>query len=615
MKGSTMTEPSRATEPHTAGRLRKARAGRGWITKIACCGLAVLSLGLPSAWALINVRFTPADLIRGADRVCVVKLASVKDRAVAAEIVETIRGQAPADPKLTLNLDPDSQLSADNLGAALPMTALLVLAATEDPSATSDPVGALLVGNVWLSVFRKDGQLVLDEDKQGLSTIWAGSAMNLAAGARYVQADSNARFPVRSDLVWNKDQTLGKIAGPVHGCLVTEDGVIVLAEGGDVLFKADGQEKLATASKRGTFAVLAAGAKPELVSWTGKALVAGGKTLVADLPECLSLDALAIGRVVVGTAGGPLIVAADGKTTALPGVKDLGPGGLCVVADFDRDGRTDVLQLFAQGIVTYAGEGDGTFKPPVTAAVRLPENPTAAACGDYDTDGWLDIVVGGNGAMALLARDEKRQWQNQSSVTGELAYHGGANQPNIIGVAPADINADGRQGVVLLFADRKPLLFFNRGFGCFGWARELDPDGFVGEGAALAEAAEPKEPLNGWKALQAGQSAGAMLDLNGDNTPDLFGVSAGTQEAWVLYGANESGGQLRWLHVSAATPVTVTVRDRDRVVGMYVVRPGVPAAIARPQAGPVTLEWVDAAGKPASQKVVVVKPLTRATVP
>jgi hypothetical protein len=72
---------------------------------------------------------------------------------------------------------------------------------------------------------------------------------------------------------------------------------------------------------------------------------------------------------------------------------------------------------------------------------------------------------------------------------------------------------------------------------------------------------------------------------------------------------------LRWLHVSAATPVTVTVRDRDRVVGMYVVRPGVPAAIARPQAGPVTLEWVDAAGKPASQKVVVVKPLTRATVP
>jgi hypothetical protein len=285
------------------------------------------------------------------------------------------------------------------------------------------------------------------------------------------------------------------------------------------------------------------------------------------------------------------------------------------VADFDRDGKNDIVQLFANGLVTYAGEGGGKFKAPVTAAVRLPENLTGAVCGDFDTDGWLDIVVGGNGAMALLARDEKQQWQNQSYVTGELAYHGGANQPKINGVASADINSDGRQGVALLYADRKPMLFFNRGFGCFGWARELDPAGMVGEAPAPGEAATPKEPLKAWRALEAGQAAGAVLDLNGDNTPDLFAVAAGTSEAWVLYGANEAGSQLRLLSVSAAGPVTLTVRDRNRVVGMYVVRPGMPAAIARPQAGPVTLEWTDAAGKPASQKVIVVKPLTRVTLP
>jgi hypothetical protein len=80
--------------------------------------------------------------------------------------------------------------------------------------------------------------------------------------------------------------------------------------------------------------------------------------------------------------------------------------------------------------------------------------------------------------------------------------------------------------------------------------------------------------------------------------------------------ANQAGAQLRWLQVtSTAAPVTLTVRDRDRVPGLYVVRPGMPVAIARPQAGPVTLEWMDAAGKPASQKVVVVKPLTRVTLP
>jgi len=609
-----MTEPKQETEPQPASRLREAVTGGAWILKAACV-LTVLLLGLSPAWGLINVNFTPADLIRGAKQVSVVKLLSVKDKVIAAEIVETIRGKAPADRKLSLNLDPDGTLSADDLKAVLPATALLILTVPENLDLTRDPVGALLVRNEWLSVFQKDGKLVLNLDQQTLSAVWAGSALNLAAGARYVQTDPTARFPVRSDLVWSKDQSLGKLDGPVHGCLVTDEGAIVLSEGGDVLFKTDGKEKLATASKRATFAVLTAGAKPALVSWTGKALMAGGKPLVADLAVCLSLDALETGRVVVGTPGGPLIVDAGAKTTALPGVKDLGAGGLCVVADFDRDGRNDTVQLFAKGIVTYAGEGGGKFKAPVTAAVRLPDNPAAAACGDFDTDGWLDLVVGGNGAMALLARDEKQQWQNQSYVTGELAYHGGANQPKISGVAPADINGDGRQGVALLYADRKPMLFFNRGFGCFGWARELDPAGFVGEAAAPVEAATPKEPLKGWTALEAGQAAGALLDWNGDNAPDLFAVAAGTPEAWVLYGENQAGAQLRWLQVSAAAPVTVTVRDRNRVVGMYVVRPGVPAAIARPQAGLVTLEWMDAAGKPASQKVVVVKALTRVTLP
>ncbi len=582
----------------------------------AACVLMVSLLSLAPVWALINVTFTPTDLIRGAQQVSVVKLLSIKETVLAAKIVETIRGKAPADPKMDLHLDPNGTLSADSFNAMLPTVAVLVLTANENPAATRDPVGAMMVGNEWLAVFQKDGKWVLNVDKQGLSGIWEGSALNLAAAARYAQNDPTARFPVRSDLVWNKDQALGKLDGPVHGCLVTDEGVIVLSEGGDTLFKASGKEKLGTASQRAAFAVLAAGAKPELVSWTGKALVAGGKPLVADLPVCLSLDALGTGRVVVGTPTGPVLVNADGKTTALPGVKDLGTGGLCVVADFDRDGKNDIVQLFAKGLVTYTGEGDGTFKAPMTTALRLPDDPIAATCGDFDTDGWLDLMVGGNGAMAMLARDEKHLWQNQSYVTGELARHGGANQPKISGIASADINGDGRQGVALLYVQRKPLLFFNRGFGCFGWARELDPAGFVGEAAAMAGAgaATPKEPLKGWTALEAGQTAGAMLDLNGDNTPDLFAVTAGTKEAWVLYGQNQSGMQQRWLQVSAATTATVTVRDRDRVVGMYVVRPGMPAAIGRPQAGSVTLEWIDAAGKPAVQKVAVLKPLTRVTV-
>jgi hypothetical protein len=196
-----MTEPKQAIEPQPASRFRKAVTGGARIMKVASCFLTVLLLGLAPAWALINVRFTPADLIRGAHQVCVVRLAPVKDKVVVAEVVETIRGKAPANPKLTLNFDPDGELTADGLNAVLPITALLVLSAPEDLAPARDPVGALLVGNEWLAVFRRDGKWVLDLDQQGLSAIWAGSAINLAAGARYVQTDPTASFPVRSDLV------------------------------------------------------------------------------------------------------------------------------------------------------------------------------------------------------------------------------------------------------------------------------------------------------------------------------------------------------------------------------------------------------------------------------
>ncbi len=48
---------------------------------------------------------------------------------------------------------------------------------------------------------------------------------------------------------------------------------------------------------------------------------------------------------------------------------------------------------------------------------------------------------------------------------------------------------------------------------------------------------------------------------------------------------------------------------------MYVVKPGVPAFIGRAAAGPVTLDWLDANGKPASRKAVVRKESVRVAIP
>ena len=73
---------------------------------------------------------------------------------------------------------------------------------------------------------------------------------------------------------------------------------------------------------------------------------------------------------------------------------------------------------------------------------------------------------GGEGGPAMLCRREAGQWANQACVTCELAYHGDQNAPRVVGAAGADVNSDGRQGVALFCAERKPMLFFNRGFAC-----------------------------------------------------------------------------------------------------------------------------------------------------
>jgi hypothetical protein len=625
----------------------------------------MLALAVLPAFGLINPRFTPTELVRSSEQVLLLKVSVPKDNVVAAEVVETLRGTAPAEKKMSLHLEANGELNEETVQAAFNQeataAAVLVLSPADNLDLTKDPLGAIQVGRQWFAVFKKDGKLSLDTDRQELGTVWAGSARMLAAATRYVEQDPTASFPVKSNMVWGGDLNLGKLPGRANRCLAADLGepvgpcAIVLCDGGDRVYQAgakgekpsDATEKLKlrTASKIAALGDFSGHGRLDLASWNGKTLAVAGRladgtfapaqTIAADLTQCLSLEAIDVGSkagagLIVGTREGPLLAAPDGAggftlrpiaAAAKELAKEMGEGGLCVAADFDRHGRCDVIQLFSKGLLTYAGEAPGRFKAPVKTALRLPEKPCVAICGDFDGDGWLDLIVGGEGSLALLARDEKRQWQNQSFVTGELAYHGGANQPKIIGAALSDINGDGRQGATLFYADRKPMAFFNRGFACFGWARELDSAGAPAADATAipGQAAPPAPVLKSQQALDAGQSAGAVLDLNGDGIPDMLAVDPATQDVWVLLGENQEGPRTRTLSVALAPevagPLVVTVREATRCVGMYVVRPGVPAIIGRTHAGPVSLEWIDAEGKPVTRKVVVVKNFTRVTIP
>jgi tetratricopeptide (TPR) repeat protein len=102
---------------------------------------------------------------------------------------------------------------------------------------------------------------------------------------------------------------------------------------------------------------------------------------------------------------------AGGRTSQLP--EDMGSG--VAWGDFDNDGDDDLflvsnggaLDLKAQERAAselYENRGDGTFRK-VESFPDVRIVGMAAAWGDYDSDGWLDLVVTGYNALLLFHND------------------------------------------------------------------------------------------------------------------------------------------------------------------------------------------------------------------
>jgi hypothetical protein len=625
----------------------------GYRLLAGCLFLGIVVATTPGH-AIINERYTPADLVRDAAQIVLLSVNAPAGKQIEAEVLETLQGEAVKEKNLVFSYEDAEEMPEHVLnacfGGAQKATAVLLLSKGERQE--GEPSGAIQIGTLWLAVYGQKSPFRVDADKQDLTAVWAGSAKMLAEATRYVRSDPAAVFPTRSDITWEADLQLGKLSAAPNGCLVVDFGalngicVVVLSEGGDRVYQAGAKgesptditanTKFPTASKLAAVGDFNGDGRLDLASWDGKGLklaiqAADGtfalRSTTVSLVGALSLETVDAGGkggagLLVGTARAPLLLVPDGQggftTQPLPepadpaALQELGPGGLCVTADFDRDGLCDVMRLFTKGALLYAGEAPGRFKPPVKTPLPLVKNPCVALCGDYDADGHLDLIVGGEDGLALLSHTENRRLENNTFVSGELDYHGNMNRPQVVGGAPCDINNDGRQGVVLFYPKRTPLTFFNRGFACFGLARQLE---LGGAGAAATDPLElptdePKERLKGMDAMQQ-TIAGTMWDLNGDGAQDLLGINA-DNEVWVLFGGAANRRPLGLtiaLSPKALGPITVAVSDQKRRIGMHVVRPGMPAYVGRQNPGPLNLEWLGSDGKPQSRRVVVLNPM------
>lgn len=164
--------------------------------------------------------------------------------------------------------------------------------------------------------------------------------------------------------------------------------------------------------------------------------------VLADLNGDGKLDAVAAGgnriSILLGKGDGTFNVNFDQRPNPIQ--TDLGP---LVAADFNRDGKTDivVIDVISNTIRLFPGNGDGTFQPPLKYVTLI--YPTQVATADFDDDGNPDLAVVdrySNGISVLHG-------QGNGKFGAPSRF---ADSVNVSELAIADVNRDGLPDLVMV---------------------------------------------------------------------------------------------------------------------------------------------------------------------
>jgi Flp pilus assembly protein TadD len=259
------------------------------------------------------------------------------------------------------------------------------------------------------------------------------------------------------------------------------------------------------------------------------------------------------------------------------------PGGAAVAGDYDNDTKPDICIVRSGTPTLYHNDGNGSFSD-VTATAKIPAGMTVGTTGafvDFDHDGDLDLLLGGDG-LWLLRNNGDGTFTDQTAaakLTDKVHAHG---------IVPTDF--DNRRDIDLLVAStQKVSLWRNMRDGTFrdvaaevgltlkdAWsvaAGDVNKDGFtdfyfaspIGDTAGYLALSDGKEHFQTTR-TDGGAAASQFIDYDNDGLLDLVSltmsgvrITRNTGNAWTDVSAKATKG----IATGAATMLAAGDIDGD----------------------------------------------------